>query len=87
MVLGLTFLSDFYASKSAVLTSYTAAVAAIQYVRLDLITAGPWYVVLRSTLKSYFTRYTKFTVKWEYKSDNLTYAVYFAIEKNNHKVH
>ena len=29
--------------------------AAIQCVRLYLITAGPWYVVLRSTLKSYFT--------------------------------
>ena len=29
-------------------------VAAIQCVRLDLITADPWYFVLRSTLKSYY---------------------------------
>ena len=32
--------------------------AAIQCVRLYLIAAGPWYVVLRSTLKSYFTRFS-----------------------------
>ena len=30
--------------------------AAMQYVRLDLVTAGPCYVVLQSTLKSYYTR-------------------------------
>ena len=28
----------------------------MQYVRLDLVTVGPWYVVLRSTLQSYYTR-------------------------------
>ena len=28
----------------------------IQCVHLDLLTAGPWYVVLRSTLKSYYTK-------------------------------
>ena len=33
-----------------------AAVAAIQCVRFYLIAAGPWYVVLRSTLKSYLTQ-------------------------------
>ena len=33
-----------------------AAVAAIQCVRLYLMTAGLWYVVFRSTLKSYLTR-------------------------------
>ena len=33
---------------------------AMQYVRLDLVTAGPWYVVLRSTLKSYYTQHRYF---------------------------
>ena len=27
----------------------------LQYARLDHVTAGPWYVVMRSTLKSYYT--------------------------------